>query len=102
MSVNYKSILINTLVYFISTYTLTIPKACTFRGMRREYFIHLASQTSLGLMYDDPNKVQEVENIIVDFYNRMTRGSFKRGLETPRCGFLLSCNFSLGKIQRCI
>ena len=76
-------------------------EACTFRGTRREYFIHLASQTSLGLMYDDPNKVQEVENIIIDFYNRMTRGSFKHGLETPRCGFLLSCNFSLGKIQRC-
>ena len=52
-------------------------------------------------MYDDPNKVQEVENIIIDFYNRMKRGSSKRGLETPRCGFLLSCNFSLGKIQRC-
>ena len=32
-------------------------EACTFRGTRREYFIHLASQTSLGLMYDDPNKV---------------------------------------------
>jgi len=75
-------------------------EACSFRVMRREYFVHLASQTSLGLMYDDPNKVQEVENIIVDFYNGMTRGSFKRGLETPRCGFLLACNFSLGKIQR--
>ena len=75
-------------------------EACSFRGMRREFFVYLASQTSLGLMYDDPNKVQEVENIIVDFYNGMTRGSFKRGLETPRCGFLLACNFSLGKIQR--
>ena len=62
--------------------------------------MHLASQTSLGLLYDDPNKVQEVENIIMDFYNGMTRGSFKRGLETPRCGFMLACNFSLGKIQR--
>lgn len=69
-------------------------EACSFRGMRREYFVHLASQTSLGLMYDDPNKIQEVENIIIDFYNGMTRGSFKRGLETPRCGFLLACNFS--------
>ena len=76
-------------------------EACTFRGMRREYFGHLASQTSLGLMYDDPNKVNEVENFIIDFYNQITRGSFERGLETPRCGFLLSCNFSLGKIQRC-
>ena len=75
-------------------------EACSFRGMRREFFIHLASQSSLGMMYDDPNKVQEVENIIVDFYNGMTRGSFKRGLETPRCGFLLACNFSLGKIHR--
>lgn len=75
-------------------------EACTFRGTRREFFVHLASQTSLGLMYDDPNKVQEVENIIVDFYNQISRGSFKRGLETPKCGFLLACNFSLGKIQR--
>ena len=75
-------------------------EACSFRGTRREYFVHLASQTSLGLMYDDPNKIQEVENIILDFYNQVTRGSFKRGLETPRCGFLLACNFSLGKIQR--
>ena len=75
-------------------------EACSFRGTRREFFVHLASQTSLGLMYDDPNKVQEVENIIVDFYNGMTRGSFRRGLETPKCGFLLACNFSLGKIQR--
>lgn len=75
-------------------------EACSFRGTRREYFVHLASQTLLGLMYDDPNKIQEVENIILDFYNGMTRGSFKRGLETPRCGFLLACNFSLGKIQR--
>lgn len=75
-------------------------EACTFRGTRREFFLHLASQTTLGLMYDDPNKVQEVENIILDFYNGMTRGSFKRGLETPKCGFLLACNFSLGKIQR--
>ena len=75
-------------------------EACSFRGTRREFFVHLASQTSLGLMYDDPNKVQEVENIILDFYNHVTRGSFKRGLETPRCGFLLACNFSLGKIQR--
>ena len=48
-------------------------EACSFLGMRREFFVHLASQTSLGLMYDDPNKVQEVENIIVDFYNGMTR-----------------------------
>ena len=71
-------------------------EACTFRGTRREFFVHLASQTSLGLMYDDPNKVKEVEDIIIDFYNQMTRGSFKRGLETPRY-FLLSCNFSLGK-----
>lgn len=75
-------------------------ESCSFRGMRREYFVHLASQTSLGLMYDDPNKVQEVENIIVDFYNGIARGSFKRGIETPRCGFLLACNFSLGTIQR--
>ena len=75
-------------------------EACSFRGMRREYFVHLATQTSLGLMYDDPNKVNEVEDIIINFYNGMTRGSFKRGLETPRCGFLLACNFSLGKIQR--
>ena len=75
-------------------------EACSFRGMRREYFVHLASLTSLGLLYDDPNKIQEVENIIIDFYNGMTRGSFKRGLETPQCGFMLSCNFSLGKIQR--
>lgn len=48
-------------------------------------------------MYDDPNKVQEEENITIDFYNGMTRGSFKRGLKT---GFVLACNFSLGKIQR--
>ncbi len=41
--------------------------ACAFRGMRREFFVYLASQTSLGLMYDDPNKVTKVENIIVDF-----------------------------------
>lgn len=75
-------------------------EACSFRGMRREFFIHLASQTSLGLLYDDPNKVQEVESIIVDFYNGMTRGSFTRGLETPKCGFLLACNFSLARIQR--
>ena len=75
-------------------------EACSFRGMRREYFIHLAAQTSLGLIYDDPNKVQEVEDIIINFYNGMTRGSFKRGLETPCCGFLLACNFSLAKIQR--
>lgn len=75
-------------------------EACSFRGMRREYFIHLASKTSLGLMYDDPNKISEVENIIIDFYNGMTRGGFKRGLETPQCGFLLACNFTLGKIQR--
>ena len=67
--------------------------------MRREYFVHLAAQTSLGLMYDDPNKVQEVEDIIINFYNGMTRGSFKRGLGTPHCGLLLPCNFSLGKIQ---
>ena len=40
--------------------------------------MHLASQTSLGLMYDDPNKIQEIENIIVDFYNGITRRSFKR------------------------
>ena len=41
-------------------------EVCSFRGMRREFFVHLASQTSLELMYNDPNKVQEVENI-VDF-----------------------------------
>ena len=75
-------------------------EACTFRGMTREYFMHLASQTSLGLMYDDPNKMQEIENIIVDFYNGITRGSFKRGLETARCGVLIACNFSLGNFQR--
>lgn len=75
-------------------------EACSFRGVRREFFVHLASQTSLGLMYDDPNKVSEIENIIIDFYNGMTRGGFKRGLETPRCGFLLACNFTLGTIQR--
>ena len=75
-------------------------EACSFRGLRREFFIHLASQTSLGLLYDDPNKLNEVENVIVDFYNGMTRGGFKRGLETPRCGFLLACNFTLGTIQR--
>ena len=51
-------------------------EACSFRGTRREYFVHLAARTSLGLLYDDPNKVQEVENIIIDFYNGMTRGSF--------------------------
>jgi len=77
-------------------------ESCTFRGMRREYFGHLAAQTTFGLMYDDPNKVNEVENFIIDFYNRITRGSFERGLETPRCGFLLSCNFPLGKIQRLV
>jgi len=38
-------------------------EACSFREMWQEFFIHLTSQTSLGLMYDDPNKVQEVENI---------------------------------------
>ena len=75
-------------------------EACSFRGMRREFFVYLASQTSLGLMYDDPNKVTEVENIIIDFYNGMSKGSFVRGFERPSCGFLLACNFSLGKIQR--
>lgn len=75
-------------------------KACRFRGMHQEYFVYLAAQTLLGLMYDDPNKIQEVEDIIINFYNGMTRGSFKRGLEISRCGFLLDRNFSLGKIQR--
>ena len=75
-------------------------EACSFKGMRGEFFVHLASLTSLGLLYDDPSKIQEVENIIIDFYKGMIRGSFKRGLETPQCGFMLSCNFSLGKIQR--
>ena len=49
-------------------------EVCTFRGMCREFFVLLASQTSLGLMYDNPNKVQEVENIIADFYSGMRRG----------------------------
>ena len=31
---------------------------------------------------DDPNKIGEVEKIITDFYNEMTRGGFKCGLET--------------------
>ena len=75
-------------------------EACMFRGLCREYFLHLAQQTSLVLFYDNPNHVQEIESIIVDFYNGMTRGSFKRGFETPRCGFMLACNFTLGKIQR--
>lgn len=68
--------------------------------MRREYFGHLALHISLGQIYDDLNKVNEGENYIIDFYNQITRGSFERGLETPRCEFLLSCNFSLGKIHR--
>ena len=42
-------------------------EAGSFRGLYREFFIHLASQTSLGLLYDDPNKVAEVENVIIDF-----------------------------------
>ena len=71
-------------------------EACAFRGTRREYFIYLTFQTSLRLMYDDSNKVQEVENII---YNHMTRRSFNWVLKTPRCGFLFSCNFSLVNIQ---
>ena len=41
-------------------------EAGTFRGKRREYFIYLASQTSLGLMYDDSNKLQNLEIIICD------------------------------------
>ena len=53
-------------------------------------------------MYDDPNKVKEVENFIIDFYNRITRGSLEKDLETSQCGFLLLCNFSLGKIQRLV
>ena len=45
-------------------------EACTFRGRWREYFGgQLTFYTSLELMYDDPNKVKEVENIIIDFYN---------------------------------
>lgn len=32
--------------------------------------------------HNDPNKIGEVENIITDFYNGMTRGRFKCGLET--------------------
>ena len=75
-------------------------EASTFRGVSREYIIHLASKTSLGVMYDDPNKMQEVENLIVDIYNHVNKGGFKRGVETPRCGCLLACNFSLGKLQR--
>ena len=63
-------------------------EACMFRGLCREYFLHLAQQTSLVLFYDNPNHVQEIESIIVDFYNGMTRGSFKRGFETPRCAWL--------------
>ena len=62
-------------------------------------FHYLALKTSLGLMYNDPNKIGEVENIIFDFYNRMTRGGFKRGLETPQFGFTLVCNFSLGRFR---
>lgn len=57
--------------------SVTDTEACSFRGMHREFFIHLASQTSLGLMYDDPKQGAGVKNIIVDFYNGMTRGSFK-------------------------
>ena len=52
-------------------------EACSVRGLRCEFFVHLASQTFLGLLYDDSNKVNEVENIIIDFYNGMTRGGFK-------------------------
>lgn len=72
-------------------------EACSFRGFRREFFIHLASQTSLGLLYHDPNKVNEVhvENLIIGFYNGMTRDGFKQGLETPRCGFLPGYNTKL-------
>lgn len=32
--------------------------------------------------HNNPNKIGEVENIINDFYNGMTRGRFKCGLET--------------------
>ena len=75
-------------------------EACIFNGVRRDFLIHLASQSSLGLMFDDPNKIQEVESLIVDFYNNINRGGFKRGVETPRCGVMLACNFSLGRLQR--
>ena len=50
-------------------------EACTFNGVRREFLIHLASQSSLGLMFDDPNKIQEVESLIVTSRGR----SAKRG-----------------------
>ena len=70
-----------------------------FEDCVNEFFIHLASQTSLGLLYDDPNKLNEVE-CDCRLLPGLTRGGFKRGLETPRCGFLLACNFTLGTIQR--
>lgn len=37
------------------------------------FFIILFMNTIV--IFDDPNKVQEVENIIIDFYNGMARGS---------------------------
>lgn len=42
-------------------------KLAALGGCGENFFINLASQTSLGLIYDDPNKVQKVENITVDF-----------------------------------
>ena len=40
----------------IAAMSMLGTEACSFRGMRQEYFVHLAAQTSLGLMYDNPIK----------------------------------------------
>ena len=54
----------------IANVAMNSIEACTFRGRWREYFGgQVTSYTSLELMYDDTNKVKEVENFIIDFYN---------------------------------
>lgn len=46
-------------------------EACSFRGMRWEYFVRLASQMSLGLKYDYSNKERDLETPTVWFLTHM-------------------------------
>eukprot|EP00118_Oscarella_pearsei_P019236 m.203435 g.203435 ORF g.203435 m.203435 type:complete len:390 (+) comp39623_c0_seq1:551-1720(+) len=65
----------------------------------KQLLFDVFSYTTFGTWLDDPKKL-DLYDLIVNTYNRVSVGSFQRGMTRPHCSFLMTCNFAFGAIDR--
>ncbi|KAI8510776.1 hypothetical protein Bbelb_116920 [Branchiostoma belcheri] len=65
------------------------------RQFKREAMVSMASRTTLGCFLDDPQSLNARKEAAIDFHGMGVFYTLSRGVESAKCGFLMTANHPL-------